>query len=542
MGSINPTKSYDVVVVGAGFSGMWHLYHLRKEGFSVHVFEAGSDYGGTWFWNCYPGARVDTEIPVYQFTEETSVKGWNWTQRYPDRDEIQRYFHHVSRLWDLDRDVSFNSQVTSLEWDPSSKSWLVEIGGGSGEIVRAQHVIMGTGFAAKPYVPPYQNVEAFRGVKTHSARWPMDDSIDVKGKRVAVIGTGASGVQLVQAISKVASHLTVFQRTPNMALPMGQDEVKEADNQRLKENFPKTVQKIGTTYAGFLYDFEPSYGKDASEEERNELWEQLFYRGGLHFWLGNYLDLFEDREVNAAAYRFWRKKALARITNPDAAKILAPETPPHPFGAKRVSLEQGYFECFNRDNVTLIDASKAGNPITEFTAEGIKTKDGVEHKFDVVVFATGFDAITGSMTKINIRGTGESIREKWAKAVYTHLGMTTHGFPNFFFVYGPQAPTAFATGPACTETQGAWIVECLKFLRDQNLRSIEPTREAETQWRDHVNDVTGKTLLIEADSWYFGGNIPGKPKEALNYMAGLPEYRRRIWDSAKSGYSGFTLE
>lgn len=539
MGSLTPANSYDVIVVGAGFTGMWHLHHLRQEGFSVRVLEAGADYGGTWFWNCYPGARVDTEIPVYQFTERGTVNGWNWTQRYPGRDEIQQYFHYVAREWDLDRDVSFNSEVTTMAWDPSDKSWLVEVGR-SREFFRAQHVIMGTGFAAKPYTPPYKNLDTFEGVKVHSARWPMDGSIDVRGKRVAVIGTGASGVQLVQAISKVASHLTVFQRTPNMVVPMGQRDINEADNQHLKASFEDTKHKVDTTYAGFLYDFVPSMGKDVSEEDRIKLWEQLFYRGGLQFWLGNYLDLLQDREVNASAYRFWRKKALARITNAQAADILAPEIPPHPFGTKRVSLEQGYFECFNRDNVTLIDASKGHNPITEFTANGIRTNN-VDHEFDIVVFATGFDAITGSMTKIDIRGTEASIRETWSKGVYTNLGMTIHGFPNFFFAYGPQAPTAFATGPACTESQGLWIVECLKFLRRENLRSIEPTRDAEVQWRKHVNDLTGKELLAEADSWYFGGNIPGKPKEALNYMAGLPEYRRRIWESANSRYSGFVI-
>jgi cation diffusion facilitator CzcD-associated flavoprotein CzcO len=541
MGSVELPKRYDVIVVGAGFSGMWHLYHLRKAGFSVHVFETGSDYGGTWYWNSYPGARVDTEIPVYQFTDEATMDGWTWTQRYPGRDEIQKYFRHVSLVWDLDHDVSFNSEVTSMIWGSSDKSWLVEIGS-SGELYRAQHIVMGTGFAAKEYIPAYKNLESYRGVKTHSARWPMDGSLDVQGKRVAVIGTGASGVQLVQAISKVASHLTVFQRTPNMALPMGQNDVGEVENRRLKENFQETKQKINTTYAGFLYDFEQSMGKDAGTQERQAFWEELFYRGGLHFWLGSYLDLFEDRDVNADAYRFWREKTLARLTNPEASKILAPEIPPHPFGAKRVSLEQGYFECFNRDNVTLIDASKTQNPITEFTAEGIRTKDGAEHIFDIVTFATGFDAITGSMTKIDIRGKEESIREKWSKGVYTNLGLTTHGFPNFFFVYGPQAPTAFATGPACTETQGRWIVECLQFLRKENLRSIEPTQEAEILWREHVNDVRGKRLLSEAESWYFGGNIPGKQKEALNYMSGLPEYRRRIWEAASSRYSGFTLE
>lgn len=436
MGSVGLSKSYDVVVVGAGFTGMWHLCRLKRAGFSVRLLEAGSDYGGTWYWNCYPGARVDTEIPVYQFTEEETVEGWNWTQRYPGRDEIQRYFRHVSRVWDLDPDVSFDSRVTSMVWKSSDKSWLIEIGDGE-EFCRVQHVIMGTGFAAKAYIPEYKNLGSFRGIKTHSASWPMN-GIDLQGKRVAVIGTGASGVQLVQATSKVASSLTVFQRTPNLALPMGQSDINVADNQHLKENYAATKKMMKTTYAGFLYDFTPLMGRDASEEEQAELWEQLFYRGGLHFWLGNYLDLLEDRDVNAAAYRFWRKKALVRISNPEAAKILAPETPPHPFGAKRVSLEQGFFECFNRENVTLIDASKKQNPISEFTADGIRTKDGVEHKFDVVIFATGFDAITGSMTKINIRGKEASICEKWGNGVYTQLGMTTNGFPNFFFVYGPQ--------------------------------------------------------------------------------------------------------
>ncbi|KAJ9641709.1 hypothetical protein H2204_002771 [Knufia peltigerae] len=541
MGSTTSPKFYDVIVVGAGFTGMWHLHHLKKAGFSVLLLEKGSDYGGTWYWNCYPGARVDTEIPVYQFTDEETMADWNWTQRYPGRDEIFQYFKHVSRVWNLDPDVTFNSRVKSMVWDTSDKLWLVEVENGA-EVLRAQHVVMGTGFAAKPHVPDYKNLASFRGITTHSASWPMDDGIDLSGKRVAVVGTGASGVQLVQAISKSASNLTVFQRTPNLALPMGQGDINEADNERLKKNFADTKQKIDSTFAGFMYDFTPLMGKDASEQERNELWEQLFHRGGLHFWLGNYLDLLEDRDVNTAAYRFWREKTLARITNTEAAEILAPEVPPHPFGAKRVSLEQGYFECFNRDNVTLVNAARAANPISEFTPEGIRTRDNTEHKFDVVIFATGFDAITGSMTNIDIRGEETSIREKWAGGVYTHLGMTTNGFPNFFFVYGPHAPTAFATGPACTETQGTWIVKCLEFLRSRHLRSIEPTPEAESEWRRLANDVTGKHLLIECDSWYFGGNIPGKPKEALNYTAGLPEYRRRIWSCADSGYSGFTLQ
>lgn len=540
MGSAGPEKTYEVIIIGAGFSGLWHLSHLRRAGFSVHLLEAGSDAGGTWFWNCYPGARVDTEVPVYQFTEKQTWDDWEWSQRYPARDEIQRYFNHVRQVWDLDRDISFNSRVNSMTWDSTTKSWLFEVEP-SGQIYRAQHVIMCTGFAAKAYTPNYKNVDLFPGVKQHTALWPQE-GIDLQGKRVGVIGTGASGVQIIQSSSKVASHLTVFQRTPNLALPMGQTDVDTARNQELKTRFPEIKHSIDTTYAGFMYGFTEKMGATATEQEREEVFEKLFYSGGLHFWLGNYLDLFEDREVNSAAYRFWRKKTLARIKNKEAAKILAPEIPPHPFGAKRVSLEQGYFEVFDRDNVTLIDASKDANPIVEFTPKGIRTKDGTEHVLDVVVFATGFDAITGSITNIDIQGRKGSIRDKWAKGVYTHLGMTTSDFPNFFFVYGPQAPTAFAAGPACIEAQGLWIVECLDFMRREGLRTIEPSTEAEKEWRDHVNEIGGKSLIHEADSWYFGGNIPGKPKEALNYMAGMPEYKRRIWESAKARYTGFVLE
>lgn len=539
MGSIGLENNYDVIVIGAGFSGMYHLYHLRKAGFSVHCFEEGPALGGTWYWNCYPGARVDTIVPVYQFTGEETWKDWNWTQLYPDRTEIQRYFQHVGKVWDLEKDISFNTRANSITWDSPTQSWRVATGPSNETVHKAQFVILCTGFASKPYTPAYKNLDLFQGQHFHTARWPQE-GVDLQGKRVAVIGTGASGVQMVQSSGKVASKLIVFQRTPNLALPMGQGKVDEALNQKMKDEFAETKHKIDTTFAGFAYDFTDQLGATATESEKREVFERLYHSGGLQLWLGNFKDMLQDRQVNDATYRFWREKTVARIKDPIKAEILAPTKAPHPFGAKRVSLEQGFFEVFNQDNVELVDTNS--DPIQEFTAKGIKTADGREHEIDVVVFATGFDAITGSITKIDVQGTSESIRDKWKRGVYSHLGMATSGFPNMFFVYGPQAPTAFTTGPACAEIQGKWILECLECMRQNGYRTIEPTGEAEAEWREHVNDVGTRSLIHEAESWYFGGNIPGKPKEALNYMSGIPSYKHQIGACAASGYTGFSLK
>ncbi|KAK4986280.1 hypothetical protein LTR50_005393 [Elasticomyces elasticus] len=541
-------KEYDAIIIGGGFGGVYHLHHLRQLGFNVHMFEAGSQLGGVWYWNCYPGARVDTECPVYQFTDGELFKDFKWTERYPGRDELRRYFDHVDKIWDLKKDISFNSRVTAAHWNKETTRWDVTVAhfqGGSQikgitEITaHAKSILCCTGFASKPYTPPFAGMGKFKGQMYHTSEWPQE-GIDLKDKRVGVIGTGASGVQVVQTIFPDVKELTVFQRTPNFALPMGQTKITDERNQEFKDQYPEMVKKIKSTFAGFLYDFDSGECLKATEEERKELYERLYTTGGLHFWLGTYQDVLKNKEANDTAYKFWQEKTIARINNKETAEILAPKVAPHPYGTKRVSLENGYFEVFNRDNAHVVDVKK--NPIETFTANGIKTADGTEHELDVIVLATGFDSISGGITLIDIRGEdGTSLKDKWAQGVWTYLGMTSVGFPNMFMVYGPQAPTAFATGPSSAEMQGEWIGKCLTHMRDQNLTTIKPTPEAEDEWRTHVNDVGKMGLFSDTESWYFGTNIPGKPKEALNYMAGMPMYKQKCWESANNGYRGFVM-
>lgn len=543
MGSIE-TDMYDVIIVGGGFGGSYHLHLLRKLGFSVHMFEAGAALGGIWYWNCYPGARVDTEAPVYQFTANETFEGWKWSQRYPGRDELCRYFEHVDRVWDLSKDITYNARVKSAHWDEDAEQWTTQAdisqrGRPNTITARSKYILFCTGFASKQFTPSFSGMDQFKGLKYHTSEWPQE-GIDLDGKRVGVIGTGASGVQVAQTIAPVVSELTVFQRTPNYALPMGQSPISDARNAEMKKDYAETVRKIKSTFAGFLYDFDEGEALKVTEEERQKLYERLYNAGGVYFWLGNYKDILQNKEANDTAYKFWRNKTIKRINDPAMADMLAPINPPHPYGVKRVSLEQNYFEIFNEPNVKLVDLKQT--PIETFTAEGIKTKDGVEHELDVVVLATGFDAISGGITLIDIRGEdGISLKDKWAQGVWTYLGMTSVGFPNMFMVYGPQAPTAFATGPSSAEAQGEWIGNCLSYLRDKNLKTIRPTEEAEAEWRTHVNTVGEEGLFSDTESWYFGTNIPGKPKEALNYMAGMQKYKEKCRESANQGYKGFIV-
>jgi cation diffusion facilitator CzcD-associated flavoprotein CzcO len=541
MGSM--TEKYDVVIVGGGFGGTYALHELRGLGFSTHLFEAGAALGGIWYWNSYPGARVDTESPVYQLTDPALYTDWNWTERYPGRDELVAYFDHVADIWDLKRDITFNARVQAASWNKISGQWDLSITktspNGTEQVQsHANSVIFCTGFASKHHTPPFAGMENYEGIMSHTALWTP--GTDYNGKRVAVVGTGASGVQVVQAVAPDVKQLTLFQRTPNFALPMGQKQITKERNDEYRHQYPVLTKKMKTTYAGFLYDFDPRKTTEVSVEERNRLYEELYNKGGVYFWLGTFSDVLKDNRANDTAYEFWRQKTIQRIDDPKTAELLAPKIAPHPYGTKRVSLEQNYFETFNRDNVSLVDL--IFNPIDTFTKNGIKTKDGVEHEFDVIILATGFDSVTGGLTQIDIRGTdGTSIKEKWSGGVRTHLGMTTAGFPNLFMVYGPQAPTAFATGPMCAETQGGWIAKALLYLRDGRLNSMEPTTKAEEAWREHVVDSAQEGLFSQAKSWYFGDNIPGKPREALNYMAGMQLYKQKCQESTENGYQDFIL-
>lgn len=535
----------DALIIGAGFHGLYQLHRLRERGFTVQLVEDGAELGGTWYWNCYPGARVDSHVPNYEFSLREIWEDWNWTERFPSWQELRAYFRHVDDKLELSPDVRFNTRVSGAEFDPDHNEWRIEFvehpAGAArprtGQI-RSRFLLPCTGFASKPYVPDFPGLDRFAGPCHHTARWPQN-GIDMTGKRVGVIGTGASGVQVIQEAAKIAAHVTVFQRTPMMALPMQQHRYDAAEQTHMKESYPEAFRQRAASQSSY-HDIkvDPRSALEVSAEQRRALFEDAWRKGGFHFWAGTFRDVLNDLGANRLAYEFWRDKTRARIHDPALADKLAPMEPPHPFGAKRPSLEQGYYEVFNQDNVTLVDLH--GTPIREITTTGVRTDQHL-HELDVLVLATGFDAATGGLTRMALRGTtSRTLADTWADGVETHLGIAVPGFPNLLMLYGPQSPCAFCNGPTCAELQGDWVVECLCHLREAGLTRIEATRAAAEAWTRHMDEVAARSLLSQADSWYMGANIPGKPRQLLHHP-GPQEYMAYCRDSAARGYDGFEL-
>ncbi|HEY4833890.1 MAG TPA: NAD(P)/FAD-dependent oxidoreductase, partial [Bradyrhizobium sp.] len=414
--------------------------------------------------------------------------------------------------------------------------WVVQASDGS--VTRAKFFVLCTGLSAKPYIPPIRGLKDFRGICHHTGLWPQE-GVDFKGKRVGVIGTGASGVQVIQEVYRDVAELTVFQRTPNLALPMRQRKLDAETNRRMKETFPERFLKRAQTFGGFDYDFITKNALDVSDQERQATYEDLWNRGGFRPWIGTYQDVLSNEEANDTAYAFWRDKVRARIKDPAVAEKLAPMKPLHPFGVKRPSLEQHYYEAYNQPNVQIVDLVES--PIERVTPTDVKMKDR-EVELDILVLATGFDFLTGGLTSIDIRGTnGETLREKWSGGSRAHLGMASAHFPNLLYIYGPQSPSAFCNGPTCAELQGDFVVKCIEHMRRNNLHRIEATPESEEAWRDHVAELVDATLFPRAQSWYMGANIPGKRREMLVYPGGLPLYLQKCKESADAGYAGFVL-
>ena len=524
----------DVVVVGAGFGGAYQLHRLRELGLSAVVLEAGSGLGGVWHWNRYPGARVDSNVPIYEFSDERVWRSWYWDELFPGRDELVRYFDHVDDVWDLRSDVEFDTRCTQGRWDEAGRRW--ELRTDAGDTLRTRFVVLCTGFASKPYVPDLPGLADFRGDWHHTAWWPQT-ATDMTGLRVGVLGTGASGVQVVQEAAKVADQVTVFQRTPILALPMQQRRLTSVEQDQAKERYPQIFGTRLETDSGFGYGPMEDSVFSVSEPERLAMFEKLWNEGGFRFWAGNYRDVIIDQEANRLAYDFWCEKTRARIDDAKVADLLAPVDPPHPFGVKRPSLEQDYYEAFNQDNVSLVDLRSA--PIENLTPTGVRTTAG-EHDVDLLVMATGFDAVTGGLTSIDLQGCrGDTLRDHWRGGVRTHLGVASNGFPNVFYLYGPQSPSGFCNGPTCAEVQGDWVVDLLANAASSGATRIEATPEAEENWRASVERIGSKTLYPLADSWYMGANIPGKRRELLNWPGGLRRYRALCEASAEAGYSGF---
>ncbi len=527
-----PIKQFDAIVIGAGVAGLYQLYRLRELGLSVLCLEDGGGVGGTWYWNRYPGCRFDSESETYgySFSKELQQE-WDWKEHYSGQPENERYLNFVADKFDLRRNIQFNSHVTAATYDKAANLWEVQLE--SGQRMRCQFLVAAVGILSARYIPPFEGIDSFRGQSYHTSRWPKE-KVDFSGKRVAVIGTGATAVQLIPIIAKEVAHLTVFQRTPNYCAPLRNSEVSEETQRRFKATYDEIHKKCLETPAGFPYDFDRRRAMEVPKEERLKFYEELWALPGFKKWLGNFRDIMTDPVANEDFAEFVRNKIRARVKDPAVAEKLVPKD--HPFGAKRIPLETEYYEAYNRDNVLLVDVRET--PIERITPKGIKTTDR-EYEFDIIIYATGFDAITGALTRIDIRGeTGQTLKEKWAGGPRTYLGLQTAGFPNFFIATN----TAFCNYTVCAEKVVEWITDCIRYVRDHNYSRIAPSPEAEDAWVKHVNEVGSQTLLSGTKSWFVGDNIPGKAHAILLYANTAPAYRAKIAEVAEKGYEGFLLQ
>ena len=526
----------DVIIVGAGFSGVYQLDQLRKKGFNVKIVESAPGLGGIWYWNRYPGARVDTHSTIYQYSDENLWAKWNYSELYPTHKEIREYFKFVDQQLDLSKDIIFNTKVITANFDRKQNLWTITLD--TNETIQTKYLILSTGFSSKPYIPEYSGLDTFNGLCYHTANWPHED-IDLSNKRVAVIGTGASGVQVIQEIANKVKELIVFQRTPNLALPASLKKISLEASAELKKTFKDRFFLCKQTMYGMDYDFIYDSTFSFTKETRESIYKDLWKQGGLRPWMGTFVDTYFDKNANAIAYDFWRQQTLSRIKDNATAEKLAPKIPPHAYGTKRPSLEQNYFEIFNQDNVTLVDVNQ--DPILEITKTGIKTKDQY-YNIDVIIMATGFDAITGGILDINITNDSqESLAVKWEQGIKTYLGLATNGFPNLFFTTGPQGPSAFCNGITCAELQGDWITKCLIYLRSKSFQQIEVTQLSEENWKNYLIDASKDLLMLQSKSWYMGANIPGKTNELLVYPLGLPAYKEKALNCLKNNLQGFVL-
>ena len=527
---------YDAIVVGAGFTGLYALHRLREQGLKVRVFEKGTGVGGTWYWNRYPGARTDSQSYIYQywFSEEL-LQEWDWSERFPAQEETERYLNFVADKFDLRPDISFSTEVTAADFDESSERWQVTVAGG--EQFTAQFMVMGTGGLTEPIFPDIDGRESFAGTSYHTARWPAD-AVDFAGKRVGVIGTGATGIQVIQTIADQVGELTVFQRTPNYTIPMRNPKYDDQKRAELRARYPELRERVHNTFAGFNYDFDDRAFSDVPPEERRAKLEELWEDGSLNFWIGSYREVFFDEQANAEFSEFVREKIRARIDDPAVADKLIPVD--YGFGTRRVPLETKYYEAYNRNNVTLVDTNAA--PIERISAAGVVTSDG-EHELDVLIYATGFDAGTGALTHIDIRGRdGVLLKDAWSDGIRSFMGLQVSGYPNMFMVMAPMSPAAaFCNVPTCSQQQVDWITDTILFVREKQQRSIEPTAEAEARWVDHHNEVAAATLVPKTKSWYMGTNVAGKQQSLLVYAGGVNNYRR-LCEEVKAGeYQEFAL-
>ena len=530
-----PIATYDAVIIGSGFGGLYALHHLRdKMGLSVQAFDGAGGVGGTWWYNRYPGARVDApSSPFYAYTfSKELVDDWEWKETQAAQADVLAYLEHFADRFDLRRNIQFETWVTDARYDETSQRWLIETD--QGQRVSARFLICAVGALFVAHKPDYPGIDDFAGECYHTGRWPHEP-VSFSGKRVGVIGTGSSGIQSIPEIAKEAEHVTVLQRTPQYSLPAHNRPLAPEELDGYREDWANLRESMNRR-GGWPFATTRLKAADHSPEERHQRYEQLWDEGGIHLSINSYRGVLADEELNEEVSEFVRDKIRGIVKDPETARKLLPD---YHFGTKRLILDNGYFQTFNRDNVSLVDLRE--DPIESFTPTSVKTKDG-EHQIDMLVLATGFDAVSGSMLKLNPKGRGGvPLKEKWDTRFDTYLGMTLAGYPNLFMIHGPTSPGVLFTMPLGGERQTAWIESCIRHLDESGLGAMEPTEEAEAEWDREISALADRTLYPRTKSWYTGANIPGKPRQFLAHIRGSA-YFDRLTEIAANGFEGFVFE
>jgi cyclohexanone monooxygenase len=528
-------EAYDVVAVGAGFAGMYMLHRLRGLGLSVRVYEQGGDVGGTWYWNRYPGARCDVESMQYSYSFSDELQQqWNWSERYASQPEILKYANHVADRFGLRSDIQLNTRVDRAEFDENANTWQVTTSDGA--TVTAKFVVLATGCLSNARMPDIRGLSDFKGKVYHTGHWPHEP-VDFTGLRVGVIGTGSSAIQSVPVIAEQARHLTVFQRTANFSIPARNAELTAEERDAFQKNYPEIRRFAREEARNGIYAEPPDRGAlDDGDNARRAQFEQRWMKGGLTF-MQAYNNLLLDKAANDTAAHFVREKIAEIVRDPETVKRLQPDN--HPIGSKRICVDTDYYATFNRPNVTLVDIRS--DPIKEILPNGVRT-GARDYEVDALVLATGFDAMTGSVARIELRGRhGQTLNQKWAEGPKTYLGLMSAGFPNLFIITGPGSPSVLSNMIVSIEQHVDWITEAIAFMRDRGLEVMEATRAAEDKWVAHVNEMAQRTLYPQANSWYMGANIPGKPRIFMPYIGGVGVYRGICNEVAAKGYEGFVM-
>ena len=532
----NIELDYDAIVVGAGIAGLYQLYKLREIGMKVRLFEAGTGVGGTWYWNRYPGARFDSESYsyAYSFSQEL-LDEWDWSEHFASQPEILRYLQHVADKFDLIKDIQFSSDVQSALYDDNTRSWEIRLQDGS--CYRSRFLITGIGLLSQPVLPKIKGIESFKGEAFHTSRWPHTP-VRLVGKRVAVIGTGASGVQVIQEISKDVGHLTVFQRRPNWCAPLHNSSIEPEEMRAIRAGYKEMFELCDQTLAGFLHTADARGTFEVTEEQRCAFWEHLYASKGFGVWQGNFKDVLTDPEANAAMSDFIANKIQGRVRDPKVAEKLIPKD--HGFGTRRVPLETKYYESYNRGNVELIDISET--PIERITPTGILTTDK-EFEFDLIIYATGFNAILGSYNRIDVTGVhGRKLKEQWQEELSTFLGLQINNFPNLFMILGPHA--LLGNNPRSIEYNVEWITNLILYMNERSLTCAEATPEAVDSWYQYVLEQGEGLLSNQVDSWMTGinSNLEGRQKRIIaRYSGSQHSYRKRCNEVVESGYAELNL-